>query len=697
MTNFENHKFLFHKYVLNITEYGKQIEYLDISENIISERKKFFLHIHCYNLKHFIEYFEKIINNYKDLFDIIITYCKGKIYSINNLNIIWLKIINKGADIGGKICAINYLNLMKLEYSHILFVHSKTDPIDRENFIKPFESESRARLVIGLVENSNIPIDAIFPNYHNIVYDEHNNTHSVKPNLRYLNDFLSWLGINYNSKKSNWFNGTNTFMFSRRLIEFIFGGNKLLTIYNTLNEANTFDYSWYRKKYLLKEKDILQVFAHYQNSGNIGNCFNDSTKSLPNCCVEHMFERSWINIISHLEYNYICLPTEKIFDYYKIKLNAIYFPQYHNSKENNKFWGDGFNEWTLLKPFQDKIVIRGNDIPILKPHPDIGYYSLDTIDTFKSQCAMAKTHGLNGFVIYHYWFGNSHSVLNKVEEHILTGEIDIKFCFSWANEPWTKRWDGMNNSVLIEQNYEDKNNFTHIDYLIKFFKLPNYMRTVNDECIFYIYNFVHIKNYFSQIKKKWECRLRDHGIKIKFISTSNAIQYNKMYGTDVKYDFVPMSMVRNWKPYSNSESNLNGMNNKISQHWELDYDDIITHIDNIDISNVHIGLCGRWNNIVRRQGIGGHLHIINYSLKKFDQLLMKLIIRIILKYTNKFETKKISKYNIKKISYKDLNYKIDDCIVIMNAWNEWNEQAVLEPTDYESYSNLSIIKYFSNL
>jgi len=82
-----------------------------------------------------------------------------------------------------------------------------------------------------------------------------------------------------------------------------------------------------------------------------------------------------------------------------IKLNAIYFPQYHNSVKNNKFWGEGGTEWTLLKPLPDKIEIRGNDIQILKPQPDVGYYSLDDINTFKSQCKMAKSYGLSGFVI----------------------------------------------------------------------------------------------------------------------------------------------------------------------------------------------------------------------------------------------------------------------------------------------------------
>jgi len=109
------------------------------------------------------------------------------------------------------------------------------------------------------------------------------------------------------------------------------------------------------------------------------------------------------------------------------------------------------------------------------------------------------------------------------------------------------------------------------------------------------------------------------------------------------------------------------------------------------LTDTHIGLCRRWNNIVRRQGVWGHLHIINYTLDKFNYLLMRLVLMIILKYVNKFESKEISKYKVKKISHNNINYKIDDCVIILNAWNELNDQSVLEHTNYENYSNLEVI------
>ena len=231
-----------------------------------------------------------------------------------------------------------------------------------------------------------------------------------------------------------------------------------------------------------------------------------------------MFERVWMIIINHLKLNYICLPLNNIVDFYKIKINAIYFPQYHNSKENNEFWGEGFTEWTLLKPYPDEINIRNNNIKIMKPHNDIGYYSLDDISTFKNQIELANKYNINGFVFYHYWFNNNKSVLNKVEEYLLRSDINIPFCFSWANEPWTRQWDGSQKGILLNQTYEDLNSLDHIKYLINFFKKDNYMKNEKGECLFYIYNYTHIESTFNNILTKWTKILNANKIQIKILS-----------------------------------------------------------------------------------------------------------------------------------------------------------------------------------
>ncbi len=697
--NLTDYPMLFHKYNLKISNPNEPIDSFKMNDNI-KEDKLYYLHIHSYDLDNLEKYFDKIIQEYNKLFNLIITYSKGDNEQLFNNNInyskinaIWLKIKNKGVDIGGKICAINYLYKNNIKYEYVLFVHSKTDSIDRDNYIKPFIG--RVELIINLLNDSNKKIDAIFPNYHNIMYNKKNNYHCVKYNQEYLKEFLNWLNIEYDINETHWFNGTNTFLFSKKLIEFIFNKTNILILYNILNIDNSFDYHWYIKKYRINEKNIKKVYEHYTINNNIGNCFNDLTNEIRNCCIEHMFERCWINIIKYLKLNYLCLPVEKIFDFYNIKLNAIYFPQYHNSLENNKFWGEGFTEWTLLKPYPNEITIRENKIQILKPHEDIGYYSLDDINVYKKQCKIAKMYGIDGFMIYHYWFGNSYSVLNKVEEHLLSGEIDFKFCFSWANEPWTKRWDGLNNDILIEQDYEDNNNYKHIEYLCKFFTLPNYIRNSKGECIFYIYNFSHMMEHFEKIKLKWEKYLFRHGLYIQFISTENALSLNKRYGTDVRFNFLPISATNTWKSYTDSKIEINNQINIKKQHFEIDYDNLIEKINSTNHDDKHqFGLSLNWNNIIRRDGIS-HLHINNFDGDNLKKMILKIISKIILKYTNKFKFESLDKYKVNEFENTETKFNLDNNTIIINAWNEWNEQAVLEPNSINGYNyleNVLIIK-----
>jgi len=410
-----------------------------------------------------------------------------------------------------------------------------------------------------------------------------------------------------------------------------------------------------------------------------------------------MFEKSWINIIKHLNINWICLSGEKIFDFYNIKMNAIYFPQYHNSSENNKFWGKVFTEKTLLKPYPDEIMISGKPIQILKPHDDIGYYSLDSIDVFKKQIQIALTYGLNGFVIYHYWFGNSHSVLDKVEQHILTGQIDFPFCFSWANEPWTKRWDGLPNDMLIEQLYEDESDFTHINYLIKFFQMKNYIKNSQGACLLYIYNYSHIRKHIEKILFKWRKQLDKSNLQIEIISTENAMQSNKKYGTKIRFDFLPMSQTNTWVSHTNSELIIANEKKNISQHYEIDYEFLIEKFNSSKIyDDYHFGIPLNWNNIVRRNGLS-HLHTNNISDVNLKIMILRTISKIILKYINCVCFKPIDKYNIIKYYYGEINYNLDNNVMIINAWNEWNEQAVLEPNKFNGYMNLLVFKNIFNI
>lgn len=159
-----------------------------------------------------------------------------------------------------------------------------------------------------------------------------------------------------------------------------------------------------------------------------------------------------------------------------IKILAIVFPQFHEIPENNNFWGTGFTEWTLLKDVPR--IVNGEIIK--QPHDDIGYFNLKDYNHRKYMRILADKYSIFGFCYYHYWFHNKKVMYEPTELMLKDDEPNKPFLFCWANEQWTKRWDGGNNEILIEQKYSDEEgNKDHFKYLLQFFKNKNYIKRFN--------------------------------------------------------------------------------------------------------------------------------------------------------------------------------------------------------------------------
>lgn len=153
-----------------------------------------------------------------------------------------------------------------------------------------------------------------------------------------------------------------------------------------------------------------------------------------------------------------------------MKLIAFYLPQFHTFPENDEWWEKDFTEWTNVKramklyswQYQPRIPYKNN------------YYNLndDFEATMKWQIGIAKRGGVYGFCFYHYWFKNGKRLLEKPVERFLENEnLDINFCLSWANEPWTRTWDGKQHDILMPQEYGDVDEWKdHFYYLLPFFK-----------------------------------------------------------------------------------------------------------------------------------------------------------------------------------------------------------------------------------
>jgi hypothetical protein len=449
-----------------------------------------------------------------------------------------------------------------------------------------------------------------------------------------------------------------------------------------------------------------------------------------------------MDFLINYKYNFLILNNTNYIKEYNIFFNAIYFPQYHQVPENDKFWGEGFTEWSLLKPYDNKITLPNNETyNICKPLNN-NYYDLSTIDTLYNQVETAKSFNINGFIVYHYWFKNCNKVLYKPLEYFLSDIITFPFCISWANEHWTRNWDGFYNEVLIEQSYGDIEDWAaHIEYLIPFFKKSNYIRNENDECLFYVYLIDDIyKKSSEHMFSLWSKICFENDIKIKIIPTIGhnkknnefiySSQYSEAFIFQPLYSFTRVNesymfdlnsidiskfdiefylknnydiyeyfckaentpkgvecnnsqTISNYKNISQEvynhfimvgyfENRIFKYNNKIyGQQKIIKYQDV--QKDDVECNKIfHYGIALSWNNCVRRKD-NKYTCVTNFDTAQLRKNTINTISKLLINH--KF-SKKTSKY------------------ICINAWNEWNEQAVMEPSNVYGYT---ILKLFNDI
>ena len=162
-----------------------------------------------------------------------------------------------------------------------------------------------------------------------------------------------------------------------------------------------------------------------------------------------------------------------------VRAIAFYLPQFHPIPENDAWWGKGFTEWTNVA--KARPLFRGHYQPHLPA--DLGFYDLRLPETREAQAELAREHGISGFCYYHYWFHGRRLLERPFQEVLESGRPKFPFCLCWANEPWSRRWLGEEQDILIAQTYSREDDEAHSEYLSSVFSDERYI-TVGNRPVF---------------------------------------------------------------------------------------------------------------------------------------------------------------------------------------------------------------------
>lgn len=345
------------------------------------------------------------------------------------------------------------------------------------------------------------------------------------------------------------------------------------------------------------------------------------------------------------------------------RLMAIYLPQFHPFEENDKAWGKGFTEWTNVAAAKPRFI--GHQQPVLPS--TLGFYDLRLEGKLKEQIDLAKKHGIHGFAFYYYWFSGKKLMDGPLQSLIKHKEWDFNFSICWANENWTKRWDGRNNDIIIAQQYNDddpKNFIKDVEHILLDARYLRY----EGKPVLTVYRPLDLKDPARYAKVWREYFRKNHNTELYLVTVLSFDDTDpRDIGFDAAQDFAPLSAFfknnlfdQNEFPYIHIDEK------KLDINFEgvvADYRSIATNKRLIDAYpfKTFPGVTPSWDNDARKKGKGF------VYLNSSPGIYAKWLDNTLSVYTKKEPAP----------------------IVYINAWNEWAEGAMMEPSQHLGYAVLN--------
>lgn len=344
---------------------------------------------------------------------------------------------------------------------------------------------------------------------------------------------------------------------------------------------------------------------------------------------------------------------------FKARLTAFYLPQFHRVEVNDRAWGSGFTEWTNVTRTQP--FFPGH----LQPHlpADLGFYDLTNIDVMRRQIDLALHYGVTGFCFYHYWFAGRTLMDGPIRLFQQLADPDMEFCICWANENWTRRWDGAEEQVLVHQDHSVERDRLFIHDILPYLRSDRY-RCIEGRKLILIYRPEALGAGLRDTVASWRRVARDEGVGELAIMASSFPWHARH---DLRAEPAIDGIVQ-FPPHRGFRGTVRirpeQMLNTAFEGRIDDYGQTLAHLDSLDYGHDRVipGVFPAWDNTARRRS---RSHIfVNSDPVQFEHWLRHAIT-------------------------KALNDPRADGLVFINAWNEWAEGAHLEPCRWYGHAHLA--------
>ncbi|HPS63366.1 MAG TPA: glycoside hydrolase family 99-like domain-containing protein, partial [Bacteroidales bacterium] len=335
-----------------------------------------------------------------------------------------------------------------------------------------------------------------------------------------------------------------------------------------------------------------------------------------------------------------------------VRLIAFYLPQYHPIPENDAWWGTGFTEWTNVTAARP--VFPGHYQPHLPA--DLGFYDLRVPEVREAQAQLARDHGIYGFCYYYYYFNGKRLLHRPLDDMLASGKPDFPFCLCWANENWTRQWDGHHDDILIRQAHSVADDRRFIRSILPALKDPRYIR-VDNRLLLLVYR-PELLPEPAKTAEIWRSVVRkETGADLYICAVNNfikdidprplgydaTVQFPLDYTEACKIDKATFAALHQTDPAS------------LAGNWLINFPTVVRHMVNIKKPGFTFfrGAFPSWDNTARRADAST---VYMHSSPELYKLYLKAVIGL-----------------TKRENAGDAN------LVFLNAWNEWAEGAHLEP------------------